>query len=154
MKRLLPESSQESTSGSIASLYSSLYHSMTCAVLSELMPGVLPSASSTFEPNDHATDQYVECASEQWLMGRPTGLPCFLSTLPIFSRSSHVFGGFSKPAFLKCAMLYVPGKEIQNHGTLFQPDFVWPLSAAKPYQPPPCLPTLSTTSSTFARWFS
>src|SRR5438093_10165318 len=63
MKRLFPASSQERTSGSIASLKSSLYHSMTFSVLSELMPGVLPSASSTFAPLDHATDQYVECAS-------------------------------------------------------------------------------------------
>ena len=78
---------------------------MTCAVLSETMPGVLPSASSTLAPWDHATDQYVECASEQWLMGIPIGLPCFLSTLPCFSSSSHVFGGWSNPAFLKWAML-------------------------------------------------
>src|SRR5713226_9939976 len=97
---------------------------MTCAVLSETMPGVLPSASTTFAPYDQATDQYVECASLQWLIGMPTGLPCFLSTFPIFRSSSHVFGGPSKPAFLKWAWLYVPGKEIQNHGTLFQPDLV------------------------------
>src|SRR5215467_13697861 len=50
MKRLLPASSQERTSGSIASLYSSLYHSMTWAVLSEAIAGVLPSASSTLAP--------------------------------------------------------------------------------------------------------
>jgi len=86
--------------------------------------------------------------------GEPTGLPCFLSTLPIFSSSSHVFGGPSKPAFLKWAWLYVPGKEIQNQGMLFQPDLVWLLSAAKLYQPPPCLPTFATTSSTVRRRFS
>src|ERR1700730_5802208 len=40
MKRLFPASSQDRTSGSIASRYSSLYHSMTCAVLSELIAGV------------------------------------------------------------------------------------------------------------------
>src|SRR4030095_3617906 len=50
MKRLFPASSQERTSGSIASLKSSLYHSMTWAVLSELMAGVLPSASITLAP--------------------------------------------------------------------------------------------------------
>src|SRR5258706_16025058 len=105
MNRLLPASSQERTSGSIASLKSCLYHSMTCAVLSELIPGVLPSASSTLAPLDQATDQYVECASEQWLMGMPTGLPCFFNTLPCLSSSSQVLGGFSNPAFLKCAML-------------------------------------------------
>src|SRR5678816_4070327 len=104
---------------------------MTWAVLSETMAGVLPSASSTFAPCDHATDQYVECASEQWLIGMPTGLPCFLSTLPIFSSSSHVFGGCSNPAFLKWAMLYVPGNETQNQGMLFQPDGVSQLPAAK-----------------------
>src|SRR5256885_13613116 len=60
MKRLLDASSQDSTSGSMASLKSSLYHSITCAVLSELIPGVLPSASMTLAPCDHATDQYVE----------------------------------------------------------------------------------------------
>src|SRR6266481_5044249 len=76
VKRLFPASSQARTSGSIASFKSSLYHSMTFSVLSELMPGVLPSASSTFAPLDHATDQYIECASAQWLMGMPTGLPC------------------------------------------------------------------------------
>src|SRR5688572_711862 len=109
---------------------------MTCAVLSELMPGVLPSASRTFAPNDHATDQYVECASEQLLMGMPTGCPAFLSALPIWSRSSQVFGTLSpKPAFLKCAMLYVPGNEIQNHGTARQPFAVWQDSAANGYQP-------------------
>src|SRR5229473_2233433 len=126
---------------------------MTCAVLSELMPGVLPSASSTLAPKDQATDQYVECASEQWLMAMPTGLPCFLRIRPSFSSSAHVFGG-SRPAFLKWAMLYVPGKDTQNHGMLFQPDLVWLLSAAKLYQPPPCLPTFSTTSSMLARRFS
>jgi hypothetical protein len=78
---------------------------MTAAVLSETMPGVLPSASSTLAPWDQATDQYVECASEQWLIGMPIGLPCFLSTLPCFSSSSQVFGGWSNPAFLKWAML-------------------------------------------------
>src|SRR3981081_557845 len=62
MKRLLPASSQDSTSGSMAELSSPLYHSMTWAVLSELMAGVLPSASSTLAPKDHATDQYVEWA--------------------------------------------------------------------------------------------
>src|SRR6266542_524399 len=127
---------------------------MTCAVLSELMPGVLPSASSTLAPKDHATDQYVECASEQWLMGMPTGLPCFLSTLPIVRSSSHVLGGPSKPAFLKWAMLYVPGNETQNQGTAFQPDLVWQLSAAKLYQPPPCLPTFATRSSMVTSRFS
>ena len=50
MKRLFEASSQDSTSGSIASLYSSLYHSITCAVLSELIAGVLPSASRTLPP--------------------------------------------------------------------------------------------------------
>src|ERR1700730_917612 len=50
MKRLLPESSQDRTSGSIASLKSSLYHSRTCAVFSELIAGVLPSTSSTLPP--------------------------------------------------------------------------------------------------------
>src|SRR6185503_11298564 len=100
MKRLLPASSHDRTSGSIASLKSSLYHSMTCAVLSETMPGVLPSASSTLAPLDQATDQYVECASEQWLMGMPTGLPCFLSVLPCLRSSSQVLGGFSNPAVL------------------------------------------------------
>ncbi len=50
MKRLFEASSQDRTSGSIASAYSSLYHSMTSAVLSELMAGVFPSASSTFAP--------------------------------------------------------------------------------------------------------
>src|SRR4029453_9827814 len=51
-------------------------------------------------------------------------------------------------------MLYVPGKETQNQGMAFQPDFVWQLSAAKLYQPPPCLPTFSTTSSMLTRRFS
>src|SRR5438093_8997016 len=105
MRRLLGASSQERTSGSMASAYSSLYHSITWAVLSETMPGVLPSGSKTLAPKDQATDQYVECASEQWLMAIPTGLPCFLSALPCLSSSSQVLGGPSKPAFLKCAML-------------------------------------------------
>ena len=78
---------------------------MTCAVLSETMPGVLPSASRTLAPYDHATDQYVLWASEQWLMGMPTGLPCFLRTFPIESSSAQVFGGASNPAFLKWAWL-------------------------------------------------
>src|SRR6266581_2121462 len=86
MNRLLPASSHDRTSGSIA-------------VLSELIAGVLLSASMTLAPWDHATDQYVECASEQWLIGMPTGLPCFLRTLPILRRSSQVFG-YSNPAFL------------------------------------------------------
>src|SRR5215470_3730772 len=127
---------------------------MTLAVWSELMPGVLPSASKTFAPNDHATDQYVECASEQWLMAMPTGLPCFLSTLPCLSSSSQVLGGASNPAFLKWAWLYVPGNETQNHGTPFQPDLVWFISAANGYQPPYCFPSLSTTSSTLRSWLS
>src|SRR5262245_3513187 len=150
MKRLFPASSQDRTSGSIASLNNSLYHSMTFSVLSELIPGVFPSASSTFAPYDQATDQYVEWASEQWLMGIPTGLPCFFSTFPCLRSSSHVFGGCSKSDFLKCAWLYVPGNETQNHGTPFRPDFVWFISAANGYQPPICLPSLSTTSSRLA----
>jgi hypothetical protein len=38
------------------------------------------------------------------------------------------------------------GKEFQCHGTERQPELVWRDSAAKPYQPPCCLPSLSTTS--------
>src|SRR5215468_12278219 len=85
MKRLFPASSHDSTSGSMASLKSSLYHSMTWAVLSELIAGVFPSASITLAPYDQETDQYVLWASPQWLMGMPTGLPCFMRTLPIES---------------------------------------------------------------------
>src|SRR5215470_18471854 len=55
MKRLFPASSHDSTSGSMASLKSSLYHSMTWAVLSELIAGVLPSASITLAPYDQET---------------------------------------------------------------------------------------------------
>src|SRR5688572_5257147 len=84
----------------------------------------------------------------------PTGWPAFLSVLPMRRRSAHVFGGVSKPAFLKCAWLYVAGKEIQNQGTARQPDLVWLASAAKGYQPPPALPSLSTTSATSTSWFS
>src|SRR2546427_9877781 len=80
MKRLLPASSHERTSGSIASRKSSLYHSMTFSVLSDTMPGVLPSASRTFAPLHHATDQYLECASAQWLVGMPTGMPSLFRT--------------------------------------------------------------------------
>src|SRR5262245_57913237 len=104
MNRLFEASSHERTSGSIASLKSSFHHSMTCAVLSELIAGVLPSASNTFAPYDHKTDHAVVFASPQWLMAMPTGLPCFLRTLPCFKSSSHDFG-CSNPAFLKCAML-------------------------------------------------
>ena len=86
-------------------------------------------------------------------MAIPTGLPCFLSTLPCFSSSSQVFG-YSRPAFLKWAMLYVAGKEIQNQGTARQPDLVWPDSAAKGYQPPYFFPRSSTTSPTSASWLS
>src|SRR6267143_1576954 len=50
MKRLLDASSHESTSGSMALLYSSLYHSITWAVLSDTIAGVLPSASRTLPP--------------------------------------------------------------------------------------------------------
>src|SRR6266849_6893640 len=50
MKRLLPASSQERTSGSIASRKSSLYHSMTFSVLSELMSRVLSFASRSLAP--------------------------------------------------------------------------------------------------------
>src|SRR5206468_963194 len=104
MHRLFEASSHESTSGSIASRYSSLYHSITCAVLSELIAGVLPSASITLAPYDHATDQKVEWASAQWLIAIPTGFPCLLRIRPDFRSSSHVFG-VSSPAFLKWAML-------------------------------------------------
>ena len=82
MQRLLEASSQARTSGSIASRYSSLYHSITWAVLSELIAGVLPSDSRTLPPWDHSTDQNVVLASAQWLMAMPTGLPCFLRILP------------------------------------------------------------------------
>src|SRR5215813_13234669 len=82
MNRLLEASSHDRTSGSIASLKSSFHHSMTCAVLSELMAGVLPSASKTFAPYDHKTDHAVVFASPQWLIAIPTGLPCFLRALP------------------------------------------------------------------------
>src|SRR5262245_52363186 len=105
MKRLLEAWSQDSTSASMASRYSSLYHSMTFAVLSESMAGVLPSASRALPPFDQRIDQNVVLASAQWLMAIPTGLPCFLSAFPILRSSSHVLGGFSKPAFLKCATL-------------------------------------------------
>src|SRR5919108_393263 len=122
---------------------------MTCAVFSELIAGVLPSGSKTFAPNDHNTDHAVVFASPQWLMAIPTGVPCFLSALPCLSSSSHDFG-YSKPAFLKCAMLYVAGNEIQNHGTARHPVFVWHASAANGYHPPCSLPSLSTTSPTSA----
>src|SRR5438874_510082 len=55
---------------------------------------------------------------------------------------------------LASAALYVPGNETQNHGTPFHPDFVRIISAAKEYQPPPCLPTFSTTSSMLTSRFS
>src|SRR5262245_50542216 len=93
MNRLLEASSQESTSGSIASRYISLYHSTSWTVLSELMAGVLPSASSTLPPKHHRIDQNVVLASLQWLMAIPMGLPCFLRILPCLSSSSQVFGG-------------------------------------------------------------
>src|SRR5687767_9994886 len=79
MKRLLEVSSHDRTSGSIASLKSSLHHSITWAVLAELIAGVLPSASTTFAPWDHISDHCVLLASRHRLMGMPTGLPCFLS---------------------------------------------------------------------------
>src|SRR5215510_15913249 len=82
MKRLLPASSQDSTSGSMASRYSSLYHSITCAVLSESIAGVLPSASRALPPCDQRADQKVVFESAQWLMAMPTGLPCFLRAFP------------------------------------------------------------------------
>src|SRR5216117_4283640 len=47
MNRLLEASSHESTSASMALLYSSLYQSITCAVRSDTIAGVLPSASRT-----------------------------------------------------------------------------------------------------------
>src|SRR5262245_31580266 len=49
-KRLFEALSHDKTSGSIASLYSSLYHSITWAALSLLMAGVLPSVSITLPP--------------------------------------------------------------------------------------------------------
>src|ERR671937_2465804 len=106
--RLLEASSQDRTSGSMASLKASLYHSMARAVLSETSAGVLPSASSTLPPKPHRTAQNVVLASPVWLMAMPIGLPCFLRTLPCLSSSSHVLGG-SRPALRKCAMLEVAG---------------------------------------------
>src|SRR5437899_532080 len=103
-KRFLEALSHDSTSGSMASRYSSLYHSTTWAALSLLIAGVLPSVSSTLPPLHHSTDQNVMLASVQWLMAMPTGLPCFLRIFPALSRSSQVFGGCS-PAFLNCASL-------------------------------------------------
>src|SRR6185436_7853758 len=117
------------------------------------MAGVLPSASMTLAPYDHSTDHMVVLASAQWLMAMPTGLPCFLRTVPCLRSSAQVFG-VSRPAFLKWAWLYVAGKEIQNHGTERQPDLAWALSAENAYQPPYCLPSLSTTSPTSASWLS
>src|SRR5438132_4982678 len=90
MHRLFEASSHESTSGSIASRYSSLYHSITCAVLSELIAGVLPSASITLAPYDHATDQKVEWASAQWLIAIPTGFPCLLRCAIVSTRTSQL----------------------------------------------------------------
>src|SRR4029453_15580579 len=77
MKRLLPASSQARTSGSMASLKSSLYHSMTWAVLSELMAGVFPSASITLAPYDHETDQKGGGGLERGVWGSPHGAPRF-----------------------------------------------------------------------------
>src|SRR4030095_2421350 len=104
MPRLLEASSQERTSGSMASLYASLYHSMAAAVLSETIAGVLPSASSTLPPKPHRTAQNVVLASPVWLVAIPIGLPRFFDTLPGLSSASHVLVG-SSPAFLKWAML-------------------------------------------------
>src|SRR3989442_15756739 len=100
MNRLLEASSQDRTSGSIASRKSSFHHSMTCAVLSELMAGVLPSASMTFAPYDPSTDPAVGFASPQWLMATPPRVPRFFSVLPWLSSSPPVFG-VSSPALLK-----------------------------------------------------
>ena len=96
--------SQDSTSGSMAFAYRSLYHSTTWAALSLLMAGVLPSVSSTLPPWHHRIDQNEMLASVQWLIAIPTGLPCFLRIFPALRRSSQVFGGWS-PALLKCASL-------------------------------------------------
>ena len=54
--------------------------------------------------SDRLETQVAEFASAQWLIGMPTGLPCFLRILPCLSSSSHVFG-YSSPAVLKCVML-------------------------------------------------
>src|SRR5258705_1328534 len=63
MKRLLPESSHDSTSGSIASRYSALYHSRTSAVFSELMAGVLPATSRTLAPKHLNTAHNIVMSS-------------------------------------------------------------------------------------------
>src|SRR5439155_19312590 len=81
MKRLFEASSHERTSGSIPSLYSSFHHSMTCAVLSQLMARDFPSASNTFPPYDHNTDRAVVFASPAWPVENPTGLVCPLTAL-------------------------------------------------------------------------
>src|SRR5438132_1809807 len=153
MNRLLEASSHESTSGSMALLYSSLYQSITWAVRSDTIAGVLPSASRTLPPWHQNTDQKVVLESPQWLMAMPTGLPCRLRVLPCRSSSSHVFG-YSSPAFAKCAMLYVAGNATQNHGTARQPEPVRHDSAAKGYQPPYFLPSVSTSGPTSTSRFS
>ena len=126
---------------------------MARAVLSETMAGVLPSASSTLPPKPHRMAQNVVLASPVWLMAMPTGVPCFLRTLPALSSSSHVRGG-SWAALRNCAMLYEAGNDTQYHGTAFQPEAVCADSAAKGYQPPYCLPRESTRPPTSTSWFS
>src|SRR5207249_9843350 len=79
---LLLASDHDSTSGSMQSRNIFLYHSIVWAVAGELMRTVLPSLSTSMPPNDHSTGPAVEIESEFWLMGMPTGLPIFLSSLP------------------------------------------------------------------------
>src|SRR5213083_1635227 len=79
---LLLASDHDSTSGSMQSRNIFLYHSMVWTVAGELMRTVLPSLSTSWPPNDHSTGPAVEIESYFWLMGIPTGLPIFLSSLP------------------------------------------------------------------------
>src|SRR5438477_377360 len=60
---LLLASDHESTSGSMQSLNIFLYHSIVCAVPSELTLTVLPSLSTSMPPNDHRTGPAVEIES-------------------------------------------------------------------------------------------
>src|SRR5262249_47206470 len=96
--RLLLVSSHASALSSQATFQKSVIHFTASTVPFELITTFFPLASVSAPPNDQVNGYVHAGASPKvWPSVWPTGLPFFLSAMPIFLYSSSVFGGWLAP---------------------------------------------------------
>src|SRR5215471_4843679 len=92
--RLLLVSSQASAPSSQASFQKLVIHFTASTVFGELMTTFYPEGSVSIPPKAHVRGSVQVGASPKvWPSVWPTGLPFFLSAIPILRYSSRVLGG-------------------------------------------------------------